>query len=164
MKAFESAPGLSPLERAIADGKLDAELVLPGVPTPTVKDAARALGVSESQILKSLLFVAPDGQVVLAVACGPSRVDHERLARANGNERLRLAPPEIVLERSGYPAGATPPVCHATRLDVIIDAAVMRLSVAFAGGGRIDALLRIAPREIVRAADATIAEIAVPNE
>ena len=44
----------------IADGAIDAEIIAPGVPTPTVPDAARALGVMDRQIVKSLLFAAKD--------------------------------------------------------------------------------------------------------
>jgi Cys-tRNA(Pro)/Cys-tRNA(Cys) deacylase len=156
-----NSTGLTLLESCIADGSLDAELVLPGVPTPTVTAAAEAVGVAESQILKSLLFISPDGRVVLAVACGPSRVDRERLATIHGSERLRLASPEVVLGRTGYPAGGTPPVCHTAPVDVIVDVDVMQLDVAYAGGGKVDALLRIAPAEIVRVSHATVAEITI---
>jgi Cys-tRNA(Pro)/Cys-tRNA(Cys) deacylase len=152
-------PEKTPLERCIADGTVNAELVEPGVPTPTVSAAAAALGVAESHILKSLLFVAPDESVVLAVACGASRVDSDRLASVHGHRRLRLAPPEVVLSRTGYPAGGTPPVCHTTPIDVVVDSAVMEVETAFAGGGRINALLRIEPGEIVRVARAAVADI-----
>lgn len=150
---------MSLLESLIVSGRVDAELVLPGVPTPTVPSAAEALGVSEAQILKSLLFVAPDGQVVLAVACGTTRVDRTALASVVGVERLKLAPPELVLERTGYQAGGTPPVGHVTAVDVVVDTRVMELSTGYGGGGKVDALLRITPAEIVRHTQAKIADI-----
>lgn len=149
------------LERHIADGHLDAEIVYPGAPTPTVPAAAAALGVSENQILKSLLFVTPDGAAVLAVACGRSRVDRQLLTEASGHSVLRLASPEVVLSHTGYPAGGIPPVCHARPCLVVVDSAVMELDSAFAGGGRVDALLRIEPGEIVRFTQATVADISV---
>lgn len=147
------------LELAIAAGTIDAELIEPGVPTPTVPDAAAALGVAEEQILKSLLFQSPDGRVVLAVACGPTRIDRAKLADAAGVERLKMAPADVVLERTGYPAGGTPPVGHIQALDVVIDSRVMALTFAFGGGGRIDALLRITPAEIQRVTGAKVADI-----
>lgn len=150
---------MTPLERALAAGEVVGELVVPGVPTPTVPDAAAALGVAPAQILKSLLFVAPDGAATLAVVTGDSRVDRARLAAVAGVERLKMAAPEVVLARTGYPAGGVAPVCHATPLPVVVDRAVLDLAVAFAGGGRDDAMLRITPREIVRLTGATIADI-----
>jgi prolyl-tRNA editing enzyme YbaK/EbsC (Cys-tRNA(Pro) deacylase) len=148
------------LVQALATGIIDAELIRPGVPTPTVPDAAAALGVTNQQILKSLLFTAPDGYVVLAIACGSTRVDPARLADVVGAASLRLASPAMVFDRTGYPAGGIPPVGHATIIDVVIDRAVMDIDVAFAGGGDVDLLLRITPQEIVRVTGARVADIA----
>jgi prolyl-tRNA editing enzyme YbaK/EbsC (Cys-tRNA(Pro) deacylase) len=148
------------LERAIEAGEIDAEIVAPGVPTPTVPDAARALGVEERQIIKSLLFGNGDGEVVLAVLSGASRVDRRRLEVVTGLPGLRLADPATVLARTGYPAGGTPPVGHPAPLAVVIDEHVMSLPVAIGGGGRIEWLLRIRPAEIIRVTGATVARIA----
>ena len=147
------------LERAIADGSLNAEIIRPGVPTPTVPAAAAALGVDESSILKSLLFLDPGGVAVLAIATGSSRVDRVRLAAVAGVERLKLAPPEEVKRRTGYPVGGAAPVCHATPLRVIVDRRLLALDIVYGGGGTADSLLKITPREIVRVTSATVAEI-----
>lgn len=147
------------LEQAIASGSVSAEIVRPGAPTSTVATAAAALGVDPSRILKSLLFVAPDGTAVLAIATGLSRVDRARLARAVDVDRLKLAPPDEVERRTGYPVGGAAPVCHATPLRVIIDRRVLELDVVYGGGGTGDTLLRIAPDEIIRVTGATVADI-----
>jgi uncharacterized protein len=150
----------SPLESGISSGEIDAQIIEPGVPTPTVDDAARAVGVVPDQIVKSILCVDDAGCTVLAVVTGASRVDRERLASVAGTGRLRLAPSALVLERTGYPAGGTPPVGHAVPLLVVVDTRVMALPEAIAGGGRVDALLRIRPDEIVRVSGAIVADIA----
>jgi Cys-tRNA(Pro) deacylase len=144
----------------IQDGSIDAEMIEPGVPTPTVPDAARALGVEERQIIKSLLFAAKSGEVVLAVLSGAARVSRQRLREASGLRGIELADPAVVLERTGYPAGGTPPVGHVSPLNVIVDTGMLDLPVVFGGGGRIDSLLRITPHEIVRVTNATLAPIA----
>jgi prolyl-tRNA editing enzyme YbaK/EbsC (Cys-tRNA(Pro) deacylase) len=149
----------TPLEQALAYGNVDAEIIRPGAPTPTVATAAAALGVDKSQILKSLLFLAPDGSAVLAVATGPSRVDRVRLAAAAGVERLKLAPPEEVERRTGYPVGGAAPVCHATPLRVIVDRRLLDLDIVYGGGGTDDSMLKITPGEIVRVTGATVAAI-----
>jgi Cys-tRNA(Pro)/Cys-tRNA(Cys) deacylase len=77
-----------------------------------------------------------------------------------GLRGLDLAPSEVVLEKTGYPAGGTPPVGHVTTLDVILDSGVNDLPVVYGGGGRIDSLLRITPVEIIRVTNATVAAIA----
>ncbi len=156
---MHDASSASLLERLIREGAINATIIEPGVPTPTVPDAARALGVEERQIIKSLLFQAKTGDVVLAVLAGASRVRRQRLRDVTGLRGLEMADPATVLERTGYPAGGTPPVGHVTTFPVVIDAGVLELPVVFGGGGRIDSLLRIGPREIVRVTQATVAQI-----
>lgn len=148
------------LEQLILDGSIAAEMIEPGMSTSTVPDAARALGVDERQIIKSLLFAAKSGAVVLAVLSGASKVSRQRLRTVSGLRGLELADLAVVLERTGYPAGGTPPVGHVHRLDVVVDIGVMELPVVFGGGGRLDTLLRITPAEIVRVTQAKVADIA----
>lgn len=152
------------LEQLIESGELDARLIEPGVPTPTVPDAAAALGVEPDQIIKSLLFAARDGRVVLAIVTGASRVDRARLAAVAGLERVKMAAAEVVLTKTGYPAGGTPPVGHTMPLTVVVDSRVTQLSVVYGGGGRVDSLLQIRPAEILRVTDATVADIVQVDE
>lgn len=151
---------LNLLEQRINDGTIDAVVIAPGVPTPTVPDAAQALGVEERQIIKSLLFATKRDEVVLVVLSGAAKVSRQRLREATGLRGLELADRPTVLERTGYPAGGTPPVGHANVLTVILDSGVMELPVVFGGGGRVDTLVRITPAEIIRVTGATVAEIA----
>jgi prolyl-tRNA editing enzyme YbaK/EbsC (Cys-tRNA(Pro) deacylase) len=150
---------LTPLDRAIASGAIDAEIIWPGVPTPTVPAAALALGVSENQILKSLVFTNGVDDV-LAIACGLSRVSIDKLQAATSVRELKLAKPLYVLARTGYPVGALPPVAHEPWLTVVVDERVTGLDIAIAGGGRVDALLRITPSEILRVTTARVVDIA----
>lgn len=152
---------MTPVERLVASGAIDGEIIRPGVPTPTVPDAARALGVEEHQILKSLLFANEDGGEVLAIALGPNRVSVEKLAAASGLQGLRLAKPAFVQQRTGYSVGAMPPVGHEPPLNVIVDRRLTALDVVYGGGGQVDTLLRIQPTEILRHTGATVADIVV---
>lgn len=147
------------LEDLIDQGEIAGKLIFPGVPTPTVPDAAGALGVEEGQILKSLVFTNRRGDYVLAIAAGPDRVSAEKLAAASGIEGLKLARPDDVLEHTGYPVGAMPPVAHQSGLPVFVDQAVTKLEVVYGGGGRVDAMLQITPDEIVRVTGATVTRI-----
>ncbi len=138
---------------------VDAEILMPGVPMPTVPLAAAAIGVAESRILKSLVFATTDGRLVLAIVAGPARVDRARLAAAAGLPSLRLADPAVVLAATGYPAGGVAPIAHLTPIPVIVDTEAAALDIAYGGAGIEEALLRIAPADIVRLTNATIAAI-----
>jgi prolyl-tRNA editing enzyme YbaK/EbsC (Cys-tRNA(Pro) deacylase) len=129
---------------------VDFKFLTPGKSMPTVPLAAAAIGVDEAQILKSLLFEGSDGNVVLVVASGGYPVDPTAVAEVSGLLQPRLAKPAKVLELTGYPAGGVPPVGHATPIKTFIDDRVMKLDVAFGGGGSEHVLLRIRPSDILR--------------
>lgn len=135
--------------------------VAPGVPMPTVPSAAAAIGVKERQILKTLLFCSRDGDCVVAIACGPKKVDRQRLADVSGIANLRVASPDQVLAVTGFPAGGVAPVGFATEVPVVVDEAVMELAVAFGGGGCESLLLQIDPVQIVRVNNAQVASITI---
>lgn len=146
----------------IAEQRVDTEVLLPGVPMPTVPLAAAAIGVPESEILKSLVFAAPDGILVLAIAAGPARIDRRKLGDAVGQSKLKLADPTVVLEATGFPAGGVAPIGHRTPLRVILDTSAAALDVAYGGAGTEHGLLRITPAEIMRVTGATVADLTTP--
>ncbi|MFW6074103.1 MAG: YbaK/EbsC family protein [Chloroflexota bacterium] len=146
--------------RAMIESRaLLAKLLYPGEHTPSVPDAARALGVGADRILKSLLFTN-GRRHVLAIASGEGRVNIKRLENATEQYGLKLAKPHVVLQLTGFEVGAMPPVGHRRRFQVIMDDAVARLDLAYGGGGSVDSLLQITPDEIVRQECARIAPVA----
>jgi prolyl-tRNA editing enzyme YbaK/EbsC (Cys-tRNA(Pro) deacylase) len=141
----------------------DASIVTPPADASTVEAAAAALAVPRSRIVKSLLFESRQGDVLLVIAGGESRVDRQRLARAAGLGHLKLASPQRVLAVTGFAVGGMPPVGHRPDLSVIVDCRVFDEPVVFGGGGRSDLLLRIRPDEIVRLTNACVADVADPS-
>jgi Cys-tRNA(Pro) deacylase len=147
------------LDRYLAGHDVDAEIIDPGRPTPTVPSAAEALGVRTGQIIKSLLFEGDDGRVVLVIARGTQKVDRKKVADASGLRKPRLASAARVLNITGYEAGGTPPVGHSTPVPVLIDSAVLDEPVVYGGGGRVDLLLRIRSEDIRRLTRASVADL-----
>jgi Cys-tRNA(Pro) deacylase len=143
----------------LAAHDLQAEIVAPGVHMPTVDTAAAAMGVPPAQIFKSILFQSPAGRCVLVVASGNARVDVRRVEALTGIANLKLAKPAVVFAKTGYPAGGTPPVGHRERFPVIVDARVAAQPWGYAGGGRVELLVKIRPADIVRLTAATVADV-----
>jgi Cys-tRNA(Pro)/Cys-tRNA(Cys) deacylase len=156
--ASDSSAALDLADFIRAQG-LDAEIISPGVPMPTVDAAAAALGVPAERIFKSILFAAPDGRCAMAVACGKARVDANRLAALTGLSGLKLASPEAALRVTGYPAGGTPPVGHRERFPLVVDTRVAAQEWGWAGGGRKELMVRIRSADIVRLTGAQVADI-----
>jgi prolyl-tRNA editing enzyme YbaK/EbsC (Cys-tRNA(Pro) deacylase) len=144
----------------IAAHNITAQIIHMAEHTPTVESAAAALGVGVEQIGKSILFVA-DETPVLVVASGTNRIDYKRLAEYLGlsRRRIRIANPEEVESIAGFVVGSMPPFGHKTPLRTLMDARAFAQSEFYAGGGDINAMLRVSPDEILRVSNAEKVEV-----
>jgi prolyl-tRNA editing enzyme YbaK/EbsC (Cys-tRNA(Pro) deacylase) len=122
-----------------------------------VEAAAQALGVSPQQIVKSVLFSVPHTGI-MTISCGDQLVERRVIASLCqiGRKRVKLAPPEVVLELTGFAVGSVPPFGHRTSLRTLLDPRVLTFGEIFAGGGTLHTLVRLNPQDI---ADITKAEI-----
>jgi Cys-tRNA(Pro) deacylase len=138
------------VEAALEILGIDAEIVSPGAPMPTVPLAAEAVGCAVEQIIKTVVFVTHDRLPIVAIANGTRRIDRQRLAAAVGVGSLKLVDPEFVLEMTGYPAGGVSPVgIRTTTAPVIIDIAVLDQESVYGGAGTEDDLLHLSTRDLV---------------
>jgi Cys-tRNA(Pro) deacylase len=152
--------GRERVEATLEDLGLDAEIVSPGTPMPTVPLAAEAVGCSVDQIIKTVVFTTPQGEPVIAIANGTSRIDRKRLAEAVHLESLKLADPQFVLDVTGYEAGGVAPVgIRASDAPVVIDPAVLSQQTVYGGAGTEDDLLHIATIDLIRVTAACICQI-----
>lgn len=128
--------------------KVDAEHLVFAASTHSVAEAAAAARAPEGAFVKTILMVADDA-LVAAVVKGEDRASTSRVAKLVGASAARLATPDEMLARTGYPAGGTPPFGFDARF--FVDERVMERAVVYAGGGSDRALVRVAPRELLRA-------------
>jgi Cys-tRNA(Pro) deacylase len=130
--------------------------------TRTAQDAARAIGTTLGQIVKSLVFVA-DGQPVLVLASGRNRVDPAKLARAAGAVRIERAGAEVVRSTTGFAIGGVPPVGHATPLVTFVDEDLLQYDIVYAAAGTPTAIFPIAPADLVRITGGRTTDLAEPQ-
>jgi Cys-tRNA(Pro) deacylase len=76
--------------------------------TPTAEAAAKAVGASRAQIVKSLVFVC-DGRPILALVPGDRRADESKVAASAGARQARVARPDEVLAATGFEPGGVAP-------------------------------------------------------
>jgi prolyl-tRNA editing enzyme YbaK/EbsC (Cys-tRNA(Pro) deacylase) len=122
------------------------------------------LGCQTDQIVKSVLFLLRDGQQadpVLVITNGTSQIDFRKLADLFqlGRKRIRLAPSDVVLARTGYPAGGVPPFGFPQPLPTYIDRRVFDQAVVYGGGGDDRTMLRITPAELLRASGGQVVDV-----
>jgi Cys-tRNA(Pro) deacylase len=127
--------------------------------TRTAEDAARAVGCSVAQIVKSLVFLV-DGSPVVVLVSGTDRLDPQRLASAMGGERVDRADGDAVRAATGFAIGGVPPIGHAHRLPVLMDRRLLDHAVVWAAAGRPDAVFAAEPEALRRVAGARVADLA----
>ena len=89
----------------------------------TAQQAADALGVSVSQIAKSIVFRRrSDDAAVLVVTAGDQRVDEKKLEAlvCPDGKRLGRADAAFVKTKTGFSIGGVSPLAHATAVVVLI--------------------------------------------
>ncbi|NLU69999.1 YbaK/EbsC family protein [Streptomyces sp. HNM0574] len=126
--------------------------------TRTAVQAAEAVGCELGQIAKSLIFEA-DGEPVLVLMDGASRVDRERVRAELGAGRVRRADAELVREATGFAIGGVPPFGHARPMRVLADRGLLAHTTVWAAAGTPHTVFPLGPEELVRHAGAGLADV-----
>jgi prolyl-tRNA editing enzyme YbaK/EbsC (Cys-tRNA(Pro) deacylase) len=117
--------------------------------THTAQDAADAVGCELAQIVKSLVFVC-DGKPVVALVPGDRRGDPEKVARGVEASSAQVAKAQEVEDATGFAPGAVPPFPLPDEVVVLIDGALFRHPLVWAGAGSTRHVLGMAPTELAR--------------
>jgi Cys-tRNA(Pro) deacylase len=150
-----------PVERVAAflrDAGAEARVEQFGSGTPTAVDAARAVGCTLGQIVKSLVFDC-EGRPVVVLVPGDRRADTDKVARAAGTMRARVARPEEVERATGFAPGAVAPFALARVETVLVDRTVLGNELVWVGAGSPSHMAGLAPGELVRLARARSADV-----
>lgn len=111
--------------------------------TRTADDAARALGCTKAQIVKSLVFRdTVTDRPVLVLASGPNRVDEARIGALLGASVVK-ADGDYVKRTTGFAIGGVPPLGHAVPMTVFVDEDLLKFDEVWAAAGTPRAVFRI---------------------
>jgi Cys-tRNA(Pro)/Cys-tRNA(Cys) deacylase len=121
-------------------------------------EASQALGVPPERVFKTLITEV-DGRLVAGVVPVQGQLDLKALAAAVGGKRAAMAEVAAAERATGYVAGGISPVGQRRRLPVVLDASAMTFGSVFCSGGRRGLEIELAPADLVRATDATVARI-----
>ncbi len=125
----------------------------------SVEAAAAAAGVTTRDLIKTVCMSTASGDIVAVIVKGEDRADRALARAAISSGKLSIASPALMLERTGYPAGGTPPFGFDARF--LIDRRVFEMPVVYAGGGSPYALVRVSPAEMQRANGALVTDVRV---
>lgn len=116
------------------------------------RDVCATLGVALEETVKTLAFVTPQDQLVLAALPGHARLKYGALARAAGVRRadLRPASAERLAEVGMEPGGVCPVSADSAAL-VVFDESVADLGNVYCGSGRRDSSLELRAADLMAA-------------
>jgi Cys-tRNA(Pro) deacylase len=132
-------------------------------PTPTALDAARAVGCTLGQIVKSLVFDC-DGRAAVVMVPGDRRADAAKVARAAGAARARIAGVEQVEHATGFAPGAVAPFPLPRAVQVFIERTLLQHETVWIGAGSSRHLAALSPSELIRLSRATLIDAVAPKE
>jgi prolyl-tRNA editing enzyme YbaK/EbsC (Cys-tRNA(Pro) deacylase) len=108
--------------------------------------AAKALGCTVGEIAKSVVFVGDRTSVV--IASGDKRVSLAKLNDIAGVSRI--ASPEEVRDKTGYPIGGVPPFPHADGVLVLADLSLTRFASVWAAAGGPNSVFKVGTEDLLR--------------
>ena len=155
--------GIQRVRDAAARKGVDLDVRVFDASTHTAADAAATVDAELGQIVKSLVFVAPqkDGSLepILCLVSGPNRVDVARLAAVTAERDIRRAPAREAQELTGFVIGGIPPFGHSGPVRTIMDPDLGRFEVVWAAAGTPTAVFPVPPGTLRILANAMVAPI-----
>lgn len=128
---------------------IDAKVVELPASTRTAEDAAKAIGCTVAQIVKSLIFRTKNtNRPILVLASGPNRVN-EKLVAAAAGEEIAKADADFTREVTGFAIGGIPPVGHKQKIETYIDEDLLQLGELWAAAGTPNAVFNFQSTQIV---------------
>lgn len=107
--------------------------------------AARALGVDEHAVVKTLVMQDEKARPLVVLMHGDRLVSTRNLAREIGCKSVVACEPAVASRHTGYQVGGTSPFGCRKALPVYVERSVLELDRIFINGGRRGYLLGIAP-------------------
>lgn len=123
-------------------------------------NVARALGVSERQAVKTLIFQTDTGERVLVMIGGDQSAISGHLKKAIGSRNIKMAEPDVVKETTGYVIGSIPAFgWQPPGFRSFLEASLLNEPVLGTGAGAWGEEIMITPENLVRACDAIIVNL-----
>jgi prolyl-tRNA editing enzyme YbaK/EbsC (Cys-tRNA(Pro) deacylase) len=148
--------------RYLREARVEARVEEFPTGTPTAADAARATGARLHEIVKSLVFLC-DGRSVLVMVPGDRRADSEKIARAVGCERVKVAGAAEVARATGFSAGGVAPFPLLEIDLVLMERTLLPHEIVWIGAGTSRHMAALAPADLVRLARARPVDVVAEN-
>ncbi|MBC7573448.1 MAG: aminoacyl-tRNA deacylase [Herminiimonas sp.] len=125
--------------------------------------SARALGVDEHHVVKTLIMQDDAAQPMVVLMHGDCKVSTKNLARQIGCKSVAPCTPEIANRHSGYLVGGTSPFATRKSMPVYAERSILDLEKIYVNGGRRGYLVGIAPQSLAALLPLTLVDCALAD-
>lgn len=148
-------PNVLRVQQALKDAGLEVSVRHLDSSTHTAQQAADVLGVTVSQIGKSVVFVT-DSQAYVAVVPGDRQISIQKLSHVAGRT-VRKAVADEVKEFTGFRIGGVSPVGHAQQ--TVVDTSMSDYETVWCAAGTPHAVFKVSPKELFSLRNVIVANI-----
>ena len=124
--------------------------------------AARSLGVSEHEVVKTLVMETSEREPLIVLMHGDREVSTRQMARDLGTKHVTPCDPDAAGRHSGYTVGGISPFGTRRAMPVFVESTVFGLARIYVNGGRRGFLVEIAPDDLRRSLDVREVSVAIP--
>lgn len=146
------------VQKALDALNYKGSIVHSGATIFTVEDASKAIGVTQGEILKSLIFMV-DGSPWLVLMSGPNKVHSGKVKRLTKGHHATMASPDYVFEKFGFRIGGVPPVGYDSPLPVLMDEDLWNYDTVWAAAGTDHAFFPVSPEVLRQYVNGTRADV-----
>lgn len=129
-------------------------------PVRSLAEAAAARGVDPRAVVKTIVVRIADGDYRFVLVPGDREIAWPKLRAVLGVNRLSMPSAEVAFEATGYVRGTITPLGSSTAWPVVADASLA--GPVSIGGGAHGVALTVDAEDLVRALDATVADVTEP--
>lgn len=149
--ALDAADALDVAHRVIRHG-----------PVRSLTEAARARGVAPADVVKTMVVRRGEDDFLFVLVPGDRAISWPKLRRLLGVSRLSMPDAETARRATGYERGTITPLGSARSWPVVADERVLGREITL-GAGEHGVAVAVNADEILRALDASLADISDPE-
>lgn len=126
--------------------------------------SARALGVDEHSVVKTIVMQDDRRQPLLALMHGDMNVSARNLGRCIGAKSIEPCDPAVAQRHTGYMVGGTSPFGTRRAMPVYLQNTILPLPRIYINGGKRGFLVGIEPKVLLELLAPECVDIAAPRE
>lgn len=136
--------------------------IFPRPAANSLQEAAALMGITPSDIVKSLVVKRSDGTFLFALVPGGQAISWPKLRAVVGVNKLQMPQADVALAATGYERGTITPLGSTTAWPVYADESIVGRKVAM-GAGEHGYSMFVDADALIAAYGATVADISVPE-